>query len=146
MLYSVSRLLEWLFNQWTTWIIYVYCKVHYSYLKAAEILCDRSVVHAGVCAALYCLAAEAALHDQPDEPDRSRGDRAVLRDAVRELPRRLALATISNIRRILQILRVLRIFRVLKLARHSTGLQALGYTFSSSTASSASSCSSSSSA
>ena len=44
----------------------------------------RSVVHAGVRASLRVLAAEAALYDQPDEPHRSRGDRAVLRDAVRE--------------------------------------------------------------
>ena len=39
-----------------------------------------SVVYAGVRAALRVLAAEAALHDQPDEPDRSRGHRAILRD------------------------------------------------------------------
>ena len=43
-----------------------------------------SVVHAGVRAALCVLAAEAALRDQPDEFDRCRGHRAVLRDIDRE--------------------------------------------------------------
>ena len=38
----------------------------------------RSVVHAGVRAALRVLAAEAALYDQFNEPYRSRGHRAVL--------------------------------------------------------------------
>lgn len=45
------------------------------------------------------------------------------------------LATIHNrntIRHVMQILRVLRLFRVLKIVRHLTGLQALGYTLSSS--------------
>ena len=34
----------------------------------------------------------------------------------------------NNIRRLLQVFRVCRIFRIFKLARHSTGLQSLGYT------------------
>ena len=41
---------------------------------------------------------------------------------------RLTTAQVNNARRVVQIFRVMRILRIFKLARHSTGLQSLGYT------------------
>ena len=41
---------------------------------------------------------------------------------------RMTTAQVNNARRVVQIFRVMRILRIFKLARHSTGLQSLGYT------------------
>lgn len=38
------------------------------------------------------------------------------------------LKNLKSVRKVVQVFRVLRIMRILKLARHSTGLQSLGYT------------------
>ena len=37
-------------------------------------------------------------------------------------------AEFENVRRLVQVFRIMRILRIFKLARHSTGLQSLGYT------------------